>query len=189
MRAGGVVIAALAALAVSACGGSQQDAHEASGNFKVSIVRHTFPSNQKLAKRSLLVIAVKNVDSKTLPDVSVTIDSFNRNSTAANLADPGRPVFVVNTGPRGGETANQNTSAWGHPLAPGKVATFRWNVTAVKAGPYKIHWQVAAGLYGKAVAVDAAGNKFPDGVFIGRISNTAPHSTVNFKNGRSVEGG
>jgi hypothetical protein len=189
MRAGGVVVAALAALAVSACGGSQQDAHEPSGNYKVQVVRHTFPANQKLAKRSLMVIAVKNVDNKPLPNPTVTIDSFNRDSTQANLSDPSRPVFVVNKGPHGGETANQATSAWGKPLGPGQTATFVWNVTAVKAGPYKIHWRVSAGLYGKAVAVDPAGNKFPDGLFVGRINNSAPHSTVNFKDGRTVEGG
>jgi hypothetical protein len=188
MRAGGVVIAALAALAMSACGGSQQDAHEPSGNFKVAIVKQSFPKDQKLAKRSLMVIAVKNMDTKPLPNVSVTVDSFNRNSTAANLSDPSRPVFIVNTGPRGAESANQSTAALGE-LKPGQTKTFVWNVTAVKAGPYKIHFTVSAGLYGKAVAVDAAGNKFPGGEFVGVISRKAPHSTVNFKNGRTVEGG
>lgn len=189
MRASGAALVAVAALAMAACGGSQQDAHEPSGKFKVQIVRHTFPANQKLAKRSTMVIAVKNVDSQPLPNPSVTINSFNRNSTQANLADASRPVFVVNRGPRGGETANQATSAFGQELKPGETAVFTWDVTAVQAGPYKIRWTVSAGLYGKAIAVDTAGRENPSGVFIGRISNAAPHSTVNFKNGRSVEGG
>jgi hypothetical protein len=189
MRAGGAVLAAVAALAVSACGGSRQDAHEPSGKFKVEVVQHTFPAKQKLAKRSTMVIAVKNVGDRPLPNPSVTIDSFNRNSTQAHLADPSRPVFIVNRGPRGGETANQATSAFGQELRPGDTATFKWNVTAVQAGPYKIKWTVSAGLYGKAIAVDAAGRENPSGLFIGRVSNAAPHSTVNFKNGKTVEGG
>jgi hypothetical protein len=197
VRAGGVALAAVAALAVSACGGSQQDAHEPSGNFKVEIVKKTFPAKQKLAKRSQMVIAVKNVDSRALPDVAVTVDSFNRNSQQADLSDPSRPVFVVNHGgvsdsakaPSGGETANQSTSALGHALAPGKVAKFVWNVTAVQAGSYNIHFTVSAGLFGKAVAVDAAGHRSPGGQFSGTISRAAPHSTVNFKNGKTVEGG
>jgi hypothetical protein len=187
VRAGGVALAALAALAVSACGGSQQDAHEPSGKFKVE-VHGVFPSKQKLAKRSRMIVTVKNVDTKQLPDVSVTVNSFNRNSQQANLADASRPVFVVNTGPHGGQTANQQTSSLG-PLDPGKTATFIWNVTAVQAGPYKIHYQVSAGLFGKAHAVDAGGNLDPRGEFSGVIVRKAPHSTVNFKNGRTVEGG
>jgi hypothetical protein len=174
---------------MTACGGSRQDANEPSGKFKVQITRTSFPSNQKLAKRSTMVIAVKNVDNRPLPNPSVTIDSFNRNSTQANLADASRPVFIVNRGPRGGETANTATSAFGTELKPGQTAVFKWNVTAVQAGPYKIKWTVSAGLYGKAIAVDASGAENPHGVFIGRISNAAPHSTVNFKNGKTVEGG
>jgi hypothetical protein len=189
VRASGVAFAAVAALAITACGGSAQDAHEPSGNFKVAIVKHSFPSKQKLAKRSTLVIAVKNIDNRPLPNPSVTINSFNRNSSQADLADPSRPVFVVNRGPRGGETANQATSAFGRELRPGQVAVFKWSVTAVQAGRYKIGWTVSAGLFGKAVAVDAAGHKNPGGRFVGTISNAAPHSTVNFKNGKTVQGG
>jgi hypothetical protein len=189
VRASGAALAAVAALAVAACGGSSQDAHEPSGKFKVAIVKHSFPSKQKLAKRSTLVIAVKNIDSRPLPNPSVTIDSFNRNSTQSDLADPSRPVFVVNTGPRGGQTANQATSAFGRELQPGHVAVFKWSVTAVQAGHYKVGWTVSAGLFGKAVAVDATGHKNPSGHFVGTITGAAPHTTVNFKNGKTVEGG
>jgi hypothetical protein len=176
-------------LLLASCGGKSQDANEPSGNFKVEIVRASFPKQQKLAKRSLMVIVVKNIDSRELPNPSVTVKSFNRTSTASNLADPSRPVFVVNSGPSGGDTANQETSAFGRPLAPGKTARFVWNVTAVHAGRYSIQWEVSAGLFGKAVAVKADGKTVPKGTFAGEISNAAPHSKVNFKNGRTVEGG
>jgi hypothetical protein len=189
VRAGGAVLAAALALATAACGGSSQDTHEPSGKFKVQVVESSFPSKQKLAKRSTMVIAIKNIDNRPLPNPSVTIDSFNRNSTQPNLADASRPVFIVNRGPRGGETANQATSAFGQELKPGQTATFKWNVTAVQAGSFRIKWTVSAGLFGKAIAVDANGAENPHGFFSGKISNAAPHSTVNFKNGKSVEGG
>jgi hypothetical protein len=188
VRAGGIALAALASLALTSCGGSEQDAHEPSGKFKVE-VHAVFPAKQKLAKRSRMIITVKNVDSRALPNPSVTINSFNRNSQQANLADASRPVFVVNTGPHGGETANQSTSAFGRALPAGQTATFIWNVTAVQAGPYKIHYRVSAGLYGKARAVDSAGTLDPGGQFTGVIIRKAPHSTVNFQNGKTVEGG
>jgi hypothetical protein len=188
MRAAGAVLVLGAVVSLAACGGQRQDAHEPSGKFRVEVVRATFPGKQKLAKRSTMIIAVKNMDNRALPDVSVTVNSFNRNSTAANLSDPSRPVFVVNRGPVGGDTANQATSAYGRPLPPGRTATFRWDVTAVQPGPYRIGWEVSAGIFGKARAVDSTG-RIPRGEFSGTISNAAPHSTVNFKNGKTVEGG
>jgi hypothetical protein len=172
---------------VASCGAQSQDAHEPSGKFKVSIVKASFPGKQKLAKRSTMVIAVKNVDTRTVPDITVTVNSFDRRENNTELADPTRPVFIIDTGPQGGGSANQATSALG-PLAPGQTKTFKWNVTAVQAGPYKIGYEVSAGLYGKARAVDSTGN-IPRGEFAGTISNAAPNSRVNFNNGRTVEGG
>lgn len=186
MRTGGA-LALGSALLLSACGAARQDANEPSGNFKVEVVKQSFPAKQKLAKRSVMEITVKNVDSKTIPNISVTVNSFNRRADNPQLADASRPVFIVNTGPEGGETANNATSALG-PLGPGQTKTFKWDVTAVHAGPYKISYKVSAGLYGKAQAVDASG-KTPHGEFSGTISNAAPNSRVNFDNGTSVEGG
>lgn len=187
--AAGIALLSAAVLGISACGGQSQDANEPSGKFKVEIVKATFPGKQKLAKRSTMVIEVKNVDSRALPNPSVTVNSFNRTSTAANLADASRPVFVVNAGPTGGVTANEATSAFGRPLPPGAIATFKWDVTAVQAGHYRIAYRVSAGLFGKARAVDSQGNVDPGGVFSGTISNAAPHTTVNFSNGKTVQGG
>ena len=109
----GIGLTVLATLLVSACGGSRQDAHEPSGNFKVEITKATFPGKQKLAKRSPMVIAVKNVDSRTVPDISVTVKSFDKRLNDPQVADANRPVFIVNAGPKGGNTANQNTSRSG----------------------------------------------------------------------------
>jgi hypothetical protein len=50
-------------------------------------------------------------------------------------------------------------------------------VTATRAGPYKISYSVAAGLTGKAKAVDANGAT-PRGVFRGTISNKPPETRV-----------
>jgi hypothetical protein len=180
-------MALASALLVSACGAARQDANEPSGNFKVQVLKASFPTDQKLAKRSVMEISVKNVDSKTIPDISVTVNSFNRRQDNPQLADASRPVFIVNTGPSGGDTANTDTSALG-PLKPGQTKTFKWNVTAVQAGPYKISYEVSAGLFGKAHAIDSSGKR-PRGQFSGKISNAAPNSRVNFDNGTSVQGG
>jgi hypothetical protein len=123
-----------------------------------------------------MVIAVKNVDSKTIPNVAVTVKSFDKRSAATGLADPRRPLFVVNKGPLGGDTAYVDTAALG-PLKPGQTKTFSWDVTAVVAGPYTLRYAVAAGLNGKAKAVLAGGGA-PTGSFSGSISSKAPQAHV-----------
>jgi hypothetical protein len=174
-----VALACLAGVVVAGCGssGPRQDANEPSGNYKVQVVRAQFPSKQSLAKRSKLVIAVKNVDSKTIPNIAVTVKSFDTRTTEPDVADPSRPVFIVNTGPRGGDTAYVGTWALGS-LPPGETRVFTWDVTAVVAKAYRLRYAVAAGLNGKARAVLASGGQ-PTGVFSGSISGAAPQAYVN----------
>jgi hypothetical protein len=174
-----LVIPALAtALLVAGCGsgGARQDKNEPSGDFKVQVVEAKFPSKQSLAKRSIMTITVKNVDSRTIPNVAVTVKSFDQRLNDPNLADPRRPQFVVNEGPRGGDTAYVGTSALG-PLKPGETKTFKWDVTAVVAGKYALKYAVAAGLNGKARAVLAGGGA-PTGEFVGTIEGKAPEAHV-----------
>src|SRR4051812_19337119 len=176
LRRGLLVIACVGLIAGCGGGGPRQDADEQSGDYKVQVVQAKFPDHQALAKRSRMVITVKNVDTKTIPNVAVTVKSFDQTKNDPSLADPRRPQFIVNTGPGGGDTAYVGTSALG-PLKPGQTKTFKWDVTAVVAGKYELKYAVAAGLNGKAKAVLASGGA-PAGVFTGNVSNRAPKSKV-----------
>ncbi len=179
-------------LAVAGCGGGErQDENEPEGNFPVEVVRASFPDHQKLAKSSNLVVTVRNAGDDTIPNVAVTVNGFDKRKRDPDLADPSRPVFAVNgvqvqiagfpeakdAAPRGCDTAYVNTWACG-PLKPGQQRTFKWTVTAVQAGDYKIDWRVAAGLDGKAEAVAAGGGPAPRGEFSGTISDEAPDVRV-----------
>ncbi|HEX8855014.1 MAG TPA: hypothetical protein VF752_05385 [Thermoleophilaceae bacterium] len=176
-RLAAAVAAPLALLAFAGCGGGErQDANEPSGDFKVQVVKADFPAKQALAQRSDMVISVKNVDTKTVPNVAVTVKSFEYNIQDSSVADPSRPIFVVNQPPRGGDTAYVDTYALGA-LKPGQVASFHWSVTAVRPGPFKITYRVAAGLNGKARAVLSEGGA-PGGTFTGNVSQKAPQSKV-----------
>lgn len=181
-----------ATLALGACGGGErQDENEPEVNFQVELVDATFPSKQKLAKRSNLILTVRNDDDRTIPNIAVTVDGFDERKEDPDLADPERPVFVVNgvpveiggfpeskeAAPRGCDTAYVNTWACGR-LAPGDERTFKWTVTAVEAGPYKISYTVSAGLDGKAKAVDPSSGGRIAGVFSGTISDKPPQSRV-----------
>jgi hypothetical protein len=180
------------AMALSSCGGGEkQDANEPKGQFKVQVVRASFPEKQKLAKRSILRISVKNVDTKEIPDIAVTLHGFDRRKPDPDLADPERPVFVINgrtksfgnipdaqaAAPAGQERpAYVDTWTLGK-MKPGETKVFEWDVTAVEAGPYRLTYVVSAGLDGKAVAVLPSGQR-PDGLFAGTINGKAPRTKV-----------
>lgn len=196
------MLVCLAAAGLSACGGDpRQDENEPSGKFAVS-ADASFPSKQKLAKRSTLEIRVRNDENRrTIPNVAVTVNGFDTRIHQQGVADPNRPVFVINgrpknigtfpetkeDGPEGGETAYVNTWALGK-LGPGKTKTFRWNVTAVRPGPYKISYQVAAGLAGKARAVSITGDNPVGGSFKGTISDKAPQTRIADDGKTVIEG-
>jgi hypothetical protein len=173
------------ALGVAGCGGGQrQDADEPSGTFPVAIVRASFPAKQHLAKSERFVIAVRNTGSKAVPDLAVTVDSFASRSEQAGLADPSRAVWVIDDGPRGGDTAYTNTWALGR-LEPGQTRRFVWRVTAVQPGTHTVKWQVAAGLNGKAKAT-LAGNRAPAGSFTVDVSDKPAQAKVDPDTGKVV---
>jgi hypothetical protein len=197
----------LSAFAVAGCGGEkQQDAQEPSGNFPVKVVSASFPQKQSLAKDSTMEIVVQNAGQQKIPTISVTVKcgkglggSFQTAvSEQGNNADPQRPQFVVNKIPTATTRVNppldpaplERSSAYVDtyplgPLAPGRSATFRWDVSAVKAGPYRLCWRVNAGLYDKAKAVPSAGGGPIAGEFAGVVSNRAPKAIIG-DDGRTV---
>ena len=173
------------ALGVSACGGGErQDAKEPSGNFDVQVVSASFPSKQSIAGKSVLKITVKNADSKTIPNVAVTVETQPQSNSGApqafaqsvqdtRLADPSRPIWILDQGPKGGDTSYTNTWAGG-PLKPGGTKSFEWHLTAVKPGSYTLHYVVAPGLNGRA---KPSGNR-NTGSFSVKIDDRPPAARV-----------
>jgi hypothetical protein len=178
-----------AALVAAGCGGGEaQDVAEPSGTFQVAVVRASFPAKQHLAKSERFVIAVRNTGRRAVPDLAVTVDSFASRSQEPGMADPSRAVWIIDDGPRGGDTAYTNTWALGR-LARGQTRRFVWRVTAVQAGTHTVKWQVAAGLNGKAKAV-LAGNRAPSGSMTVDVSERPAQSRVDPETGRVIrEGG
>jgi hypothetical protein len=186
---------AVGTLALTGCGGGQpQDANEKAGTYTLDILDASFPTNQRLADRSTLSITVRNADSKRVPDVAVTIEGAESSAPAAafaeadsqpGLADPSRPVWILDDGPRGADTAYTNTWALGS-LDRGETKTFVWHVTAIKPGIHTIRYKVAAGLAGKAKA-QLAGGQAPEGTFTINISNAPANAKVG-NNGQVEKG-
>jgi hypothetical protein len=207
MRSYGIIAGIGASLALAACGsGARQDAKEHSGKFKVDVNAASFPSTQTLSQHTRMTIAVRNAGNKTIPDVAVTIcnttcafpapkgqgtssQAFAADLGQQYLANPSRPIWVVDQGPGacqyscqnggsgGSVTAYSNTWALG-PLRPGKTASFSWKLTAVSPGKHVVAWQVAAGLNGRAKAILGDGSR-PQGKFAVAIGSTPQQSYVN----------
>lgn len=180
----------LAVGAIGCGGGDRQDANEEDASYDVTVVDAKFPAKQRLAQESDLAITVRNDSDETIPNIALTLKGLERRSDNPNLQDPNRPVFVIDgkpaeiggyqevklAAPQGGETALVDTWTLGK-LAPGKQKTFRWRLTAVKAGPYELSYAVSAGLDGKAKAV-GPGDAQPRGELKGTISARPPASRI-----------
>lgn len=208
----GVALLALASLALVACGGGQsQDADEPSGEFPAQVSKASFPPRQVLANSANLELAIKNVGSKTIPNLAVTIHtgrikagvtatgsgqgSFNIRLNNPNLANPNRPVWILeNQYPKlltpglkakdlheapsaGADAAQTDTFQFGS-LPAGDSRDIVWRLTPVLAGPYTVHYEVAAGLEGQAKAVTRSGGPVR-GQFGVDISTKVPQTCVN----------
>jgi hypothetical protein len=175
------------ALAVAGCGGGErQDADEPEGEFRVEVVGASFPAAQSIAEQASMKIRVQNSGSETAPNVAVTVETqprekgaeasaFSQRVSDPRLADPNRPVWIVDEAPKGGTTAYANTWTLGR-LAPNQTKTFEWKLTAVEAGRYTIGYRVSPGLDGKAKL--AEGSK-ASGRFSVTISDEPVPARVN----------
>jgi hypothetical protein len=160
------LVVACAAAAAGCGGGERQDADEPRGDFKVEVAGASFPRRQSIADRSTLRVRVRNADTKTAPNVAVTIktraarpggapSAFGQSADDARFADDERPVWILDRGPEGGDTSYTNTWASG-PLRPGQTKTFEWSLTAVEPGAYTLDYEVSPGLDGRAKLASGA---------------------------------
>jgi hypothetical protein len=199
---------------VSACGGGErQDVREPSGNYPVKVTKANFPHRQLLVETSDLQLEIKNVGDQTIPDLAVTIyttpataptsepkarDSFSVRLDQPGLADPNRPVWILEEGypklitpgvtlknlghaPSAGAAAAQTDTFQFGPVRSGEGKDIVWRVTPVRAGNYTVHYEVAAGLHGKAKAVTDNGGPVKDELAV-TVSSKTPDTCV--KGGR-----
>lgn len=155
---GGTAALAAVALLVAGCGGERQDANDEDATFRVAVSGAEFPARQQLAEETEMRIVVKNVDDRTIPNLSATIEAagegtetvaFGMLTEQPGVSSRSRPVWVVEDGPLSGDTAYSNTWAIG-PLEAGEEKTFSWRVAAVVPGTYDVTYRLAGSLTGGA---------------------------------------
>jgi hypothetical protein len=197
---GGVLAAAM--LLGGCGGGSSQDSHEVARSYDVEVLKASFPSKQAVARPASFELEVKNTGSRAVPDVAITVDSFNYKSNYPGLADNRRPIWAIEQGPGvnakppveseevsqpgSGQTAYLNTWALGA-LPAGKTRTFVWKVIPVKPGAHTVSYAVNAGLAGRAKARLAGGGP-ATGKLTVNIAGSPPVTHVDPKTGKVVTG-
>jgi hypothetical protein len=172
------------AASLVACGGSSPSSGETpGGSYPVEVTDASFPRVQRLGQTSLLRLGMRNGGEETIPALIVTIgiegrqgrDSslpFGIRDPQPELASPDRPVWVLaetyprfagSSQPGGATTVNPKTFDFG-PLDPGETTEAVWKLSAVKAGRYKLRYEVGGE---------------PAGSFTARITPALPETEVN----------
>jgi hypothetical protein len=181
-----VVLAVGAAAALAAgCGDQRQDADAPSGTFSLDVTDATFPPEQRVAEASTMRLDVANTGDREVPDLAVTVETEPTTGGAAPVAfgtaddDPAlaasaRPVWVVDRGPAGGESAYVNTWTVG-PLGSGRTRPVTWKLTAIRPGDYTVRWRLSPSLEGDAELADGT----TSGEFQVRIDDAPVSATVN----------
>lgn len=120
--------------------------------------------------------------------------SFNIRVNEPNLANPFRPVWIleehypklitpkyplskIEQAPTAGAAAAQTDTFQFGSVSSGDSKDIAWRVTPVRPGTYTVHYEVAAGLTGKAKAVTPDGSPVK-GEFVATISSKPPNSCV-----------
>ena len=181
-------------VAVSGCGGESQSDNEPEGSYKLEVADASFPAEQGIAQQATMKIAVRNPEQKTVPNVAVTVETkgggsgegqtaFGQKASDSRLADPNRPIWILDEEPRGGTSAYANTWTLG-PLKGGETKTFEWQLTAVEPGRYSLAYRVAPGLDGKARLADGSKAR---GTFDVKVIDEPVPARVNSK-GEVVRG-
>jgi hypothetical protein len=183
-----------AALAIAGCGDERQDEDEPRGEYTLEVVEASFPERQTLAEPATMRIAVRNTDDRDLPNLAVSVETepadpgqapvaFAQAVDDPRLADPARPVWSLDRGPAGGDSAFTNTWALGR-MFPGQTMELEWRLTAVRPGDYTVNYRVAPGLHGRAVP---ANGQRTTGSFAVTISDEPVPARVN-EEGEVVRG-
>jgi hypothetical protein len=157
-----VLVVSTLALGGAGCGGERQDADAPSGEFDVEVTDASFPAEQRISEPTTLKLEVANRGDRAVPNLAVTVETapleegqaptaFAQDRDDPTLADASRPVWVLDEGPLGGETAYTNTWAVGA-LGKGQSRTVEWKLTAIEAGSFTVAWRIAPSLSGGELA-------------------------------------
>jgi hypothetical protein len=181
-----LLVVGVAAL-IAGCGGGTQAEDEPAGTYQVEITRAEFPKRQHIGAKEEFALTVRNTGDQAVPVVSVSVDGFVSPSAQTGLSDRSRPVWVVDDGPLGGDSAYVETWTLGR-LDRGASRTFTWRVVPVVAGDRTVRYRVSAGLHGEAKAT-LADDAAPEGTIDVSVAQAPATTRVDPESGDVLRSG
>ncbi len=170
------ITAALATVGLAACG--DDEPAKTTQDVKLELVSAKFAPLQKLAKQETMRITVRNPTNEPIEQITAIVSpgdpagtgsGFDTRSENPDVADPTRPIWVVEEAPKNGVTADPAVTRLG-PLAAGKSLSFTWKLMPVRPGTYKLRWTIGGDLTNQVRVTDQQGDPI-SGTFPVRISN------------------
>ena len=158
LRAAALALICLAlGLLLAGCGGTRQDANAPSGTWKVNVV-WTFPARQPLGTPVKFTLHVHNADSRTIPQLILTVNGLQTNVYQPGAASTVRPIWLPDD-VKFAETTPYNsklaTSYNLGPLAAGVTKTYSIPLTPLRRGTHIVGYSLAPDLFGDGKVVFA----------------------------------
>lgn len=152
-------LAIIVGLLASGCEGDAQDANAKTGTWKVAVEKWEFPKRQPLGTPVTMKLVVRNVDTREMPHLIVTVGGLTMPVDQQRAQSRARPVWIINDDPKGNQTVfsslEKRTFSTG-PLAPDEARTFSLAVTPIRRGKHAVSYSIAPDLFGtgRAETVD-----------------------------------
>jgi hypothetical protein len=144
--------ALLSAFVLAGCGDKSSDEGDVKGTFTVKAA-WKFPKVQTLGKPLRFVVAVRNVDTRDIPQLIITVNGLSTFVKQPNTAVKTRPVWIPNVENYADVTPNSTATGSSFSLGPlpaGDFHTYVLPLTPIRRGVHPISYSLAPDLSGSA---------------------------------------
>ena len=156
-----VGLAIIVSLLASGCEDDAQDANAKPGTWKVAVEKWEFPKRQPLGTPVTMKLVVRNVDTREMPHLVVTVGGLAMPVDQQRAQSRARPVWIINDDPEGNQTVyktlEKRTFLTGA-LAPGEARTLTLAITPIRRGKHAVSYAINPDLFGTGRAETADGD-------------------------------
>ncbi|MFT4048726.1 MAG: hypothetical protein QM648_02705 [Solirubrobacterales bacterium] len=160
MRPAALALAVVFALFLSGCGGGErQDANAPSGSWKVTVLDWKFAVHQSLGTPQPFTIQVRNDDTRTIPNLIITIEGLKTLVYQPGAASAVRPIWLTQDVDYANSTPYNSTLGQSFnmgPVEPGDTVTYNVMLTPLRRGEHEVSYQLHPDLFGDGTVVNAS---------------------------------
>jgi hypothetical protein len=163
LRTAALLVIGVLALALSACGGGENQAKDApSGTFKATIVDWKFAEHQPLGTPQDFSVKIRNDDSRAIPQLVLTVSGLRMTVHQPGAASDVRPIWLPKVDQFATVTPYNSPLAVSYNLGklePGATRTYTFNLTPLRRGSHEVGIRIAPALVGSSKIVNASDGK------------------------------